>query len=65
MTSLTERLAEAGCGNADGALENFRAVVKLDPTDAAAYSDRGDAKCLKGDLEGGFADHDKAKKLQL
>ena len=54
-----QRLAGAYCNRA---IAEYDQAIKLDPSLALAYSNRGESRFNKGDLEGAFADFDAAIK---
>ena len=45
-----------------GAISDYDTAIKLDPSDWRAYSSRGEAWRLKGDLNRALADHNEAVK---
>jgi Flp pilus assembly protein TadD len=47
----------------DRAIADFNEAIRLDPTDANPLYNRGQARLLKGDKEGGNADMAAAKRL--
>jgi len=46
-----------------GAIEDFNKAIELNPNDADAYYNRGDAKILLGQKDDGCLDYSKAAKL--
>ena len=47
----------------NGAVSDYTKAIELNPNDAEAYSNRGEAKNLLGDLNGACADWKKAAEL--
>ncbi|MGD0025170.1 MAG: tetratricopeptide repeat protein [Xanthobacteraceae bacterium] len=47
----------------DGAIADFDEVIRLDPKDTRAYTNRGRVRQLKGDLTGAISDWDQAIRL--
>lgn len=57
-------VARAECRNQLGAIEDFTASIKFNPTVAELYSKRGTAKFTSGDTKGAIADFDKALQIE-
>ena len=47
----------------DGAIENYTKAIELNPNDAIAYNNRGNAYCNKGECDKAIADYNKAIEL--
>lgn len=57
-------VARAECRNQLGAIEDFTASIKFNPTVAEMYSKRGTAKFTSGDTNGAIEDFDKALQIE-
>lgn len=57
-------VARAECHNQAGAIEDYTASIKFNPTVAELYSKRGTAKFTSGDTKGAIEDFDKALKIE-
>jgi Flp pilus assembly protein TadD len=50
-------------GDLNGAMTDYNQAIKLNPNNARAYTNRGNAKRKEGDLDGAMADYTRAAKL--
>ena len=55
--------ALAGKGDVDGAIAEFREVVRLDPKDEFTHVNLGDALASKGDVDGAITEYREALRL--
>ena len=56
-------VAKAALGDAEGAIEDFDAAIRINPEYTEIYYDRGRAKATLGQKEAAQVDFEKAKKL--